>query len=115
MALDILKTADVIETIENFLDKRRPPEHIRHKVDLDYKIDNQSVVIFEIRPDWDDESQKTENPIAKTTWVKTKQTWKIFWMRGDLKWHSYQPVPEVNTIAEFIQVVDEDKHGCFWG
>lgn len=115
MALNILKTADVIETIENFLAKRRPLENIRHEIDLDYKIEKQSVIIFEIRPRWNNKKEKKESPVAKTTWVKTQQIWKIYWMRADLKWHSYQPSPEVKTISEFIQIVDEDKHGCFWG
>lgn len=115
MALDILKTADVIESFENFLDKHRPPEHLREKIDIDYKIDNQSVIIFEVRPHWKDTGKVTESPIVKTTWVKTQQVWKIFWMRSDLKWHQYEPVPRVKTLTEFIQVVDDDKYGCFWG
>ncbi len=115
MALDILKTADIIETIENFLEKRRPPENIRHELDLDYKIDKQSVVIYEIRPRWDNKTEKIESPIAKTTWVETQQVWKIFWIQADLKWHTYQPASEVKTISQFTQIVDEDKHACFWG
>ncbi len=115
MPLDILKTADIIETIENYLEKRRPPVEMRDKLDLDYRIENQSVVIFEIRPDWMDENEKIERPIAKTTWVKARQYWKIFWMRADLKWHAYQPNPTVTTIVEFIEIIDDDSYGCFWG
>jgi len=46
MALDERKTAEVIETMKRFLNKRRPPENIRHQLDLCYKIEQQSVVIF---------------------------------------------------------------------
>lgn len=115
MALDILNTADVIETLENFLARKRPPENMRAQLDLDYKIENQSVIIYEVRPRWNNANEKIESPIAKTTWVKSRQKWKIFWMRADLKWHLYQPVPEVKTISEFIQTVNEDTHSCFWG
>jgi hypothetical protein len=112
---DILQTAEVIEACENLLQKRRPPEELRDKVDLDYRIDNQSVLIFDIRCRWDKKDVFFESPIAKTTWVKTKNHWKVFWLRADLKWHVYKPVSTVKTIYYFIELVDQDKHGCFWG
>jgi hypothetical protein len=115
MALDIMKTAETIHALELFLDTRRPPENIRHKIDLGYKTENQSIIIFEVRPNWKKKDEKIESPIAKATWVKTQKCWKIFWMRADLKWHRYQPVAEVKTIEEFLKVVDNDSHGCFWG
>jgi hypothetical protein len=112
---DILQTAEVIEACENLLQKRRPQEEIRHKVDLAYRIDNQSVLIFEIRSKWNNPKEFIENPIAKTTWVNTRDHWKVFWLRADLKWHGYKPVPYVKSIYDFIELVDKDKHGCFWG
>jgi len=115
MALDLMKTAETIHALKLFLNTRRPPENIRHEIDLGYKTENQSIIIFEVRPHWEKKDEKTESPIAKATWVKTQKCWKIFWMRADLKWHRYQPVAEVKTIEEFLKVVDNDSHGCFWG
>lgn len=115
MALDIILAAETINALENFLDKRRPPADIRQQVDLDYRIENQSLLLFEVRPHWKKPNEKIESPIAKATWVHTQRCWKIFWMRSDLKWHSYEPLAEVKTIEEFIHVVDTDTHGCFWG
>lgn len=40
---------------------------------------------------------------------------KVCWLRADLKWHRYAPVPEVGTLEEFLAVVEEDEYGCFWG
>lgn len=115
MPLDVLKSAEIINALEIFLDRRRPPEHLRDQVDLNYRIENQSVFIFEVRPHWMKKGQIIESSIAKTTWVNTKQHWKVFWMRGDLKWHKYEPQSEVSTIDRFLDLVDEDPHGCFWG
>lgn len=115
MSLDVLKATETIEALENFLKGRRPPEEMRNELDIGYKIENQSVIIYDIRPFWRDKSKIIEEPIAKTTWIHTRKVWKIYWMRSDLKWHSYQPKPHVKTIDQFIQVVDEDAHGCFWG
>ena len=34
-------------------------------------------------------------------------------MRADLKWHRYEPAPEVNRIEKFLEIVGEDKY-FFW-
>ena len=115
MAIDTLKTLDIIEVMENFVDKRRPPEHIRPKLDISYRIEDQSVTIVEVRPRWDNPEVYRDSPIAKTTFIKAKNHWKVFWMRQDLKWHSYKPKPYVKNLSEFTELVDEDKHACFWG
>jgi len=115
MAIDILQTVDVIEAMENFIERKRPPEHIRSRLDIGYKIEGQSIYVLEIRPQWDKPEVIREHPVAKTTFVKTKNYWKIFWLRADLNWHSYQPKPIVKSIHEFIKLIDEDEHHCFWG
>ena len=112
---DIIQTTDIIEACENLLQKRRPPENMRHQVDLNYRIDDQSVLIFEIRSRWDNKDELFESPIAKTKWVKSQNHWKVFWMRSDLKWHVYKPKPTLRTISEFVKLIDSDNYGCFWG
>lgn len=72
MGLNALNTTEIIEVMENFVDKKRPPEHIRHKLDLSYRIENQSVFIYEIRPSWNDPEEIMHSDIAKATYVKVK-------------------------------------------
>ncbi len=115
MAFTPEQTAAVGSSMADFLTKRRPPEEIRHKLDLAWRIERQSVVIYSIRPFWRDESKKIEEPIAKATYNRKTNRWKIYWMRADLKWHAYPPHPEALLFDEFLAVVDEDKHCCFWG
>jgi len=105
-----------IETIvREYVEKRRPPAHMRDKVDLSFRFKARSVEIFEIRPGWDDPSVKIAASVAKATYVKAKRNWKVFWKRADLKWHRYEPVPEVNAIEQFLDVVEKDHDGCFFG
>jgi hypothetical protein len=98
-----------------FLDKRRPPVHLRKELDLGYRIDGNSIIIFEIRPFWNNAEKTIEEPIAKATYIKISNIWKIYWQRSDLKWHGYEAEPEVNSLEEFFKIVDEDKFYCFWG
>ncbi len=115
MPVDSLKTLEIIEVMENFLARSRPPVNIRHQLDIGYKIEDQSVYIVEIRPQWDNPSVIQEHAIAKTTFIKAKNHWTVFWLRQDLKWHPYSPTPTVQTLNAFVKLVDEDKHHCFWG
>jgi len=101
--------------LNRFIENKRPPEEIRDKVDIGYKIEGQSVYIVEIRPDWRNPEIKRETPIAKTTYVKSRSVWKVYWMRADLKWHPYDPAREVKALSRFLKLVDEDQYGAFWG
>jgi len=103
MAIDTLQTLEVIEAMENFISSIRPPDDIREKLDIAYKIEGQSIIIFEIRPQWNKPSIFLEHPVAKTTFVKTKNLWKVLWMRADQNWHGYTPKPFVKIIIGGFQ------------
>ena len=100
---------------DELVEKRRPPVHVRAELDISFRIEGQSVIIFTIRPEWKDPDKKMESMIAKCTFVRTKNVWKIYWQRADLKWHLYEPASEVDRFEEFLSIVDEDALGCFWG
>lgn len=107
--LDIIK-----KEMDSFILKRRPPENVRNQLDLNYKIDKQSIIIFEIRKMFQQEGM-VDIPIAKATYVMKENKWKIYWQKVDLKWHSYEPKKEVKTVKAFLKAVDEDEFCCFWG
>ena len=115
MALSELEMKRTESIVEEFIEKRRPPQEIRDRVDLNYRLKDQTVEIFEIRPVFKNPSKKTEMSIAKATYVRTKNAWEIYWQQANQKWISYEPVPEVKYIIDFIEVVDKDEFGCFWG
>ncbi len=100
---------------KTFLEKRRPPPQLRAEFDLEFRFSGQSIEIFEVRPRWNKPEEKIEQAIAKATYVKAQNIWKVFWQRADLKWHRYDPVPAVGSLEKFFELVDEDKYGCFFG
>jgi hypothetical protein len=101
--------------IQAFIEEKRPPVEIRDKVDLDYSLDGLILDIFEIRPFWRDANQKIHSPIARAKFVKSRNIWKIYWMRASGKWELYEPAPEVGALNDFFTIIKEDRHGCFWG
>ena len=113
--MDHLKTVEIIETMEGFMERERPPEEIREEVDMGYKIEGQSVIIFEIRPAWHKPDVILELPFAKATYVIAKDQWKTFWLRSNGNWDPYTPTPVVKSLNEFTALVEEDAHHCFFG
>ncbi|ELB2756147.1 DUF3024 domain-containing protein [Vibrio alginolyticus] len=103
------------KAVEKYLDSCRPPVEIRNELDFGFRIQDQAIEIFEIRPKWNDPSEKIESSVVKAKYYKSRDEWKVYWMKSDLKWHSYEPVPEVKTLEVLFEVLEADAYGCFWG
>ncbi len=115
MAFTELEAMRVKRAVDGFVQKRRPPVHIRPQLDIAFRVTGQSVEIFEVRPAWRRPEEVMEHPVAKATYIRTRDVWKIFWQRADLKWHGYEPTLTVGSVEKFLEVVDADPHACFWG
>lgn len=115
MALSEFELKKIEKEVGVFLEAHRPPPHIRPELDIGFRVKEQSVEIFEIRPRWRHPGEKIEAPVAKATYVKSRKVWRVFWQRADLKWHRYDPHPEVPTLQKFLSLVGTDEHACFFG
>ena len=115
MSLDLPNIVDIIEVMENYVESIRPPLEIRDKLDITYKIENQSVILQEVRPIFMVQGKIGEFGYAKATYVKKTNIWKIYWRRANGKWDPYVPAPEVQDLREFVKLVEEDAHHCFKG
>ena len=115
MAFSELELKQLGKILDAYLASNRPPDSLRDKVDLAYRIIKQSVELYEIRPRWKEPTVKIEEPFAKATFVGTRKQWKVFWMRSDRRWHGYEPMPLVSSLESFLDLVKRDPHGCFHG
>ncbi len=115
MALSEFETKRCEKLVAQFIEKRRPPQHVRREVDLSFRIQGQSVEIFEVRPHWHDKAKMLEHSVAKATYNKSNRHWNVFWQRADLKWHGYEPHPVVKSIDEFLALVEKDEYAFFFG
>jgi len=115
MAFTELETARNLAAIKWFLDRRRPPEQIRPKLDIACKLEGQVVDVFEIRPDWQDKTIIRHSPVARLRYVRTENVWRLYWMRSDLKWHAYQPAAVHKSLRAALEEVNADPCCCFFG
>jgi hypothetical protein len=115
MALSEFEARRLEKIVGSYIESRRPPPELRKQLDLNFRIHGQSVEIYEVRPYWRDPDEITENPVAKATYVKRGDLWKLYWQRADLKWHRYDPDPEAASIEEVLKIIDRDEYCCFFG
>ncbi len=114
MALSEVETKRYEKLVKAYCDNKYPA-HIRNELYLNYEIQDQSIILFTVRPQWNNPSETVKGMIAKATYVKSIKIWKLYWQRADLKWHGYEPKPEVKSVEEFLEIVKADKHACFYG
>ena len=117
MPLSEFEHARLERLLQQFCDEKGPPAHIRSELSWGYTVDpaKQTVQLFEIRPHFMDKDRTVQSPIAKASYVKGSKTWKVYLMRGTGRWALYDPHPAALTIEEFLRILKQDAHGCFFG
>lgn len=98
-----------------FIEKRRPRPEIRHLLDFRADIEKSALVLSQVRPKYQDPTVIRNFPFAKVRWIGTRRQWRLYWMRGNLKWHAYEADRPLTDIAEILEEIDRDTHGCFFG
>lgn len=113
MALNDIEVAQIKRRMEFFMEKRRPAEQLRDELDLNYRIEDDSVVIFEIRRlTWSD--SQIQEPIAKITHNKASSSWSLLWMDKDSNWHNYDE-RMLGSFSDAIRLIEDDSQGYFFG
>ncbi len=115
MPLSSSQLQECLSAVGAFIEKRRPPAAIRDQLDYRAEISGAVVTLLEVRPKFSNKRQKTAHPVARARWVATRKKWRLYWMRADMKWHSYQPLPEAAKLGVILAEVNRDPHGCFFG
>jgi hypothetical protein len=101
--------------LSEFIKSIRPPEDIRDKLDVGAIHDDDGIKIFERRPFVKDPEHVMYNAFAKLKYIKKSDTWRLYWMRGTLKWVLYEPFPESRDLGQLLKEVKRDAYGCFRG
>ena len=93
----------------------KAPAHIKDELRYEYEIEKQNVIIYEVRPAWDNKDEIIRMPLAKLTYVGSHRIWKLYWKRASGKWERYEPKDTAKKLRELVQVINEDAYGCFFG
>ncbi len=113
MALNELDRRRVEKQVRDFVASRRPPIDVRDQLDLDFRLVDQAIELFERRRSM--RGHRIEEEFARLVYVKSRDVWKLYWKRADLRWHRYSPLPEATRLDVLLQEIDEDPNACFFG
>lgn len=81
------------------------------KLPLEIVKNKQSYIVGHRRKRWRS-GEEFLSEACKITFVKSRNYWKLFWKRADLKWRLYN---EYENLDELLEEVRTDPNGCFWG
>ena len=104
-----------IETLVGKLCKQRSPSHLRDQLRAVYVVEEHDVIVYVERPDGSNPREWTSCGVAKFKYNREQNVWKLYWMRQNLKWHPYRPLPESTRIDRLVIEVDKDPYGTFFG
>ncbi len=106
----------LIDASAGDLCRRLSARGLPHKIKYLCEIEGHSVTLWEERPAWKGRGKTTKMGVARCRYWKSRETWQLFWMKRDLKWHAYDPqVSFAKRISTLVKVVAEDKWGAFFG
>jgi len=106
---------ELINNIVGGLCRKLNHPEFKDELSIEYRTDRNDVMIFERRPAFNQPNESVETPVAKFKYLRTKHEWRLLWMRGDLKWHSYKPITKSVSLSDLVAEVKSDPYGCFWG
>jgi hypothetical protein len=91
------------------------PEHLRDKLEIRYRREGQSFILFEWRPRFGAPEEWQDTPVAKFTYVQKTAVWKLLRMDRNLRWRRYEPLPESRELSTLFEEVENDPWCFFWG
>ncbi len=114
MAIPELEAKRVEGMLARFCEQRVPP-HARHQIQLLFRKRGNTITLYEQRPCFWDESQRTEMAIAKFQYDPEENDWSLKYSDRNERWHLYEDFIGVKAFKALLDEVDTDPTGIFWG
>jgi hypothetical protein len=105
---------ELIDKVVGGLCREMNRPEFKDELSIEYRIDRTDIIVFERRPAFQNPTETIEIPAAKLKYIRTKEEWRLYWMRGDLKWHAYNPKNKSVKLSYLIAEIRSDPYGCFW-
>lgn len=115
MAFTDAELAYIDITVGAFVRRRQPEPEIQKEIRYEMTIEGHTVTMWVIRPGWLDRSTESRQGVARFRYTRTRDGWALYWMRADMKWHTYPEVPPSRHLAPLVRAVEEDALCCFFG
>ena len=92
-----------------------PRPEVRAQLRHGFRVDGNSVELFESRPAYVPPHDWRDSGVAKFRYVHGRGVWQLLCQHRDLRWHRYRRLPEAPSIDRLLAEVEADPTGIFWG
>ena len=114
MPISPFQVARVSKLLQEYCDARVPPE-IRAELEVKFRFDGNSLILFERRPAFNRPGDFVEPVVAKFRYYVERQEWVLYWRDRNQRWHRYERIPPSPAFDDLLEEVDADPTGIFWG
>ena len=114
MAISVLEQQRVSGVLDMYCVKKWPPQ-FKDQVELQYRFDATSVILFEKRPAWDNPKESVELLVAKFRYFAGRGEWELYWRDRNSDWHQYDLLKPNKRFEVLLSEVDKDPTCIFWG
>jgi hypothetical protein len=114
MTFTELELRRIDKTVGELCRRLSPPQYGK-ELRLVYEVAGHDVSIWEERSPWHGQGAWTHQGIAKFCYLRSRQTWTLYSMRADLKWHVFEPAAPTNDLDALVAIVAENRSGAFFG
>jgi hypothetical protein len=104
----------VSKLLQEYCDARVPVQ-IRSELEVRFRFDGNSVVLYERRPAWRRPGEWVEPVVAKFRYFVGRKEWVLYWRDRNQRWRRYDLIKPSPLFEELLSEVDSDPTGIFWG
>ncbi len=107
-------TTKLVQTKLSWFCREKVPLHYRSRIRLGYRIEGDTVTIFEQRATFSDPDRWVDLDVAQFRWDDRRKTWSLFYRDREAAWRHYYLEPRSDFEA-LLREVDDDPVEVFWG
>jgi hypothetical protein len=95
----------------------RTPAELRKEMRVEVDETPRGLTVLECRPPWDDVmgSDWTRMPIARLSFVRTRNEWTLHWADRNGRFQRYAECDPSQHIGDLLDEIDADPVCIFWG
>ena len=95
----------------------RVPEDVRDRLRVECEVSGRDITILECRPPWSPDAgpEWTRFPVARLRYLKSRESWRLYWRDQDEGWHEYPDSLLAHSVDELLDEIDRDPTALFWG
>lgn len=103
MLFSEIETIKIKRHMDSFMRLRRPPTFVRDAIDIEYKIEQQNIIIFSVRHI---NERKYQKGIAKISLNSSQNNWILYRFINQNTWLAYRLAPFPTLKAAVEPVLD---------